>query len=735
VLIVEGVKQALAAHAWAPDNWSIYRITGIWSWLVAGDAEDIPSAPTTYLSLVQGCKVVIVPDADAATKIAVFDGATALGKACEAYGATSVKFARLPGAGKDGVDDLLARLADDAARRNMLHSWVTNAKPKPADLDMRRQKSMRAQLSAERRAKATEASQEDSDSRIPVNVGRDMLQVVLDLVDALNMRRGGVHVFHRSNELVRLRRGDGKDGAIGALRIESLGQSGLRRELLEAVRPFTETPRGPEPAALTNMIVDLVADHYDQLPRLSGITRSPIVLRDGIVLTASGFHAQSGMFLDLTQDVEGIAVPEHPTDADIAEATSLIRDDLFAMDGAGGTDGWVFASEADQTNAIAGLLTPLVRQNVSKAPALLFDGLQRGVGKGECVEIIHRTAFGTPAPIQPTPTTDEEMDKRLTAKLRAGADTIVLDEVQNKDGSSRLDSNSLSAFLTSVLYEGRKLGASEILSSLNLATVFGTGNNIQIPGDMIRRVYTSRLSSDRPDLETRDNFRHDLDTWVPEHRGELLRACLIMIRAWYDRDQPDAPKTFGFKSFTEWQRVIGGILHLAGIRGFLSTVLEVRDSADSEAVDNAEHWRWVELKFPAGTRFAASEVLAQAKADPDAPPPYGVSWDGLDGRKLSMLYGRNPRWYADIRIREDGKVHGGAKAYVVEHLPAGVAVLPSAALAPSPVSVPAGPRPAAGTAPGELIEFTGRGGFKQQAARAMPPMNGKTIAELGGDAS
>jgi DNA polymerase-1 len=732
VLIVEGVKQALAALAWAPETWSIYRITGIWSWRVADDGKDDPGTPTPHLAVVQGRKVVIVPDADAKTNILVFDGATALGEACEAYGASSVKFARIPGAGKDGLDDLLVRLPNDDARRSMLLSWVAKPHGRPADLDKREQKAMRNALDERRAAERSAAPVTAPDGRTPVDVGGDQRQASLDLLDALVECSGGVLVFQRGAELVRVRRAKDGKGADGPLGANTLSRSELRRELLDVTYPYTVSAKGPAPAGIPDSLIDIVADHYDRLPWLTAITRSPLVLADGTVLTESGYHAASGVYLDLTPDVQGIQVPDYPSDTDITEAVSLLCDDLFAMDGADGYDGWAFARVADQTSAIAGLITPVIRAVVRKVPMLLFDGLHRGVGKNGCLDVIHRVAFGAPAPIQTTPKSDEEMDKRITAKLRASADTVCLDEVQDDEGS-RLTSNALGAALTSEIYESRKLGSSEMLSLPQTASWYGLGNNIEIPGDMVRRVYTCRMASDRDDLETRDNFRHDLDTWVPEHRAELLRAVLVLVRAWYARGCPAAPRAFGFKSFTEWQHVVGGILHLAGIRGFLSTVLEVRESADSEFVDNSEHWGWVESLFPAGSRFGASAVLAQAKADRDAPPPYGKSWEELDARKLSMYYGQHPRWYDGLRVREDGKLHGKGKAYVVDRLPAGVAALQGAQ--PNAARTSATPRQAAGAAPGELIDFTGRGGFKQQAARAMPPINGKTIAELDGDAS
>ncbi|MFE5776891.1 hypothetical protein [Brachybacterium sp. NPDC056505] len=730
VLIVEGVKQALAALAWAPETWSIYRIAGIWSWMVAGDGDE-PGSPTEQLSVVLDQDVVIVPDADAKSNPRVFDGAKALGDACKDFGAKSARFARLPGAGKEGVDDLLAACADDEKRRNLLKAWVKNSKAKPADLDKRQLNQLRSRLAEDRAEEDLEAVLSDEgafEGRRGIDVGSDPRQVTLDLFEELSLKRGGTTVFKRNSGMVRLERNDA-----GALVSNELGMHGLHKELLNVACPYTLVKNEPKRVVLGNALLGIVADHWNELPQLQGVTRTPVVRPDGTVNAANGYDAETGMVLDLTEDVLGLEVPEHPSDSDLKDAVSLLRDDLFAPDGAGGYDGWVFKDVSDQANALAALITPTVRAMTGPAPLFLLDGLQPGVGKGGAVDTISKICFGTHAKPQATPKSDEEMDKRISAALLDSADSIILDEVQDEDGTCRLESAALRAALTAEVYSGRELAKTRMLSLPNLATWFGLGNNVQVPRDMARRVVPIRLSSDRPDLENRDYFRHDLGVWIPQMRGKLLAAVLTMVRAWFDRGQPEAPRSFGFASFSTWQRVLGGILHLAGVEGFLGNVMEVRQSADSEAVDNLEHWTWVESAFPAGTRFGAGEVIKQAKLDPDAPPPYGRSWDELDARGLSAYYGQHPKWYGDLRIRHDGKLHGSGKAYVIDVLPSNVAPIPST-VASAPTSAPSPSsdlRPAAGAAPGEVIEFTDRKGFKLTVPRAMPPMRGKTIAELG----
>ena len=718
VLIVEGVKQALAALAWAPYDWSVYRIAGIWSWSV-GDPE-AGGSPTPHLAAVQGANVVVVPDADASTNINVFDGATALGEACQSYGATSVMFSRLPAGGKDGLDDFLAWLKDDEARRQFLVTMVKAAKSRPADLDAGTRKRMRKERLQKASAEG-EAEQATANGLVRVNLAQAPRTVSLALVDALYLRSGGTRLFRRETELVRLRRDDQ-----GALISSFMNSSALHRELLDAVYPVRPNADGGGMAAsaVPQDQLGLVSDHADRFPRLNGITRAPIVRRDGTVVVASGYDEATGLYLDLSPDLADIDIPDMPTEADIREAASLIRDDLLAMDGANGFDGFVFESNVDQTNAAAALITTVVRAWTGPAPLFLVDGIQPGVGKGQLADAIHHTAFGTPMPFQPAPRANDEMDKRITAELAAGVSSICLDEVQDQSGTCRLDHSSLRAALTAEVYGSRRLGESEMLKLPQLATWFALGNNVRVPGDMSRRVVHIRLSSERTDLDTRGHFRHSLSQWVPENRVRLLRAVLVLVRAWFANDQPLAPKPFHFASFSEWQRIVGGILHLAGFEGFLGNVLESRKLSNDLVVDWKEHLEWLESAF-GRSPFSASDAMTLARADDDAAPPYGRNFGDLDPQALSKLWGQNPRWFDDYRIKHQGKVHGGKKAYVIERAP------DTHASVDSPAELNDAPDQGQETASAlEAITTQDPSGFTRQVARVSPRLSGPTIKEL-----
>jgi putative DNA primase/helicase len=106
VVITEGTCQTLATAAHLPDGYAVYGIAGCQSWTKRG-------VPTADLAVVENRTVLIVLDADAATNRNVYDAGVALREACLAEGATSVRFARVPGGKKSGLDDVLGGMAPE----------------------------------------------------------------------------------------------------------------------------------------------------------------------------------------------------------------------------------------------------------------------------------------------------------------------------------------------------------------------------------------------------------------------------------------------------------------------------------------------------------------------------------------------------------------------------------------------------------------------------------------------
>jgi hypothetical protein len=108
----------------------------------------------------------------------------------------------------------------------------------------------------------------------------------------------------------------------------------------------------------------------------------------------------------------------------------------------------------------------------------------------------------------------------------------------------------------------------------------GRADNPALSDEITRRVVRIRIDAktDQPWLRT--GFRHaDLRGWTIEHRADLVWAILTIVRAWVADGQPAGGKTLGM--FDGWAAVLGGILEVAGIPGFLGNLQEFYEQSDA----------------------------------------------------------------------------------------------------------------------------------------------------------
>jgi hypothetical protein len=149
----------------------------------------------------------------------------------------------------------------------------------------------------------------------------------------------------------------------------------------------------------------------------------------------------------------------------------------------------------------------------------------------------------------------------------------------------RLDNPELCKVLTETLHADRAFHTQSKIV-LPVKTVFiGTGNNIQVGGDMPRRCYRIRIDAETSRPFQREGFTiPDLKAWTKRYRGELLAALLTLARAWYVAGKPK-PKRPPLGSYEAWSTTVGGILEYAGIGGFMGNAEEFYEEADTESVE------------------------------------------------------------------------------------------------------------------------------------------------------
>ena len=192
------------------------------------------------------------------------------------------------------------------------------------------------------------------------------------------------------------------------------------------------------------------------------------------------------------------------------------------------------------------------------------------------VDAISTILTGTGTLVMTESRDDEEWRKRITAKLRQIPTIVLIDNLRSK-----LDSSALAAALTAPFWEDRILGVSETIRLPIRCVWIATGNNPEFSNEMARRQVRIRLDARVDQPWRREGFRHpDLMVWVRANRARLVAACLTLCRAWIDAGRPHGRRSIG--SYESWAQVMGGILEVAGIEGFLENLDDMMAASDSE---------------------------------------------------------------------------------------------------------------------------------------------------------
>ncbi len=403
---------------------------------------------------------------------------------------------------------------------------------------------------------------------------RDMSQDVLR-----HLERAKTPIYVRHGQLVRIQRKED-----GTPCIETLTETALKGMLARAMNVVKLTVKGPVHIAPPDTIVkDLLAlGEWPFLP-LDSIIEFPVFRPDGTLIETPGYDAITRLVYVPLPTLRIPPVPVEPTWEQIVDALALIDETIGEFP---------YQNEASKANTVGLLLTPLMRQSITgQVPLALIDATRPGTGKSLLAEIVAMIATGRKAAMMTAPYDDDEWRKRIASTLAEGATIITIDNIK-----ARLQAASLDAALTSSVVKERVLGQSKNGIYSQRATWMATGNNIQIGGDLPRRSYWIRMDARTDKPWRRGGFKHDLEAWVPAHRGELIAALLTLARAWFAAGRPRAsvPRMGNFQS---WADTIGGILaYTQMVPGFLDNLNALYEQADDDAVQWAAFLRaWHEL--------------------------------------------------------------------------------------------------------------------------------------------
>jgi hypothetical protein len=351
---------------------------------------------------------------------------------------------------------------------------------------------------------------------------------------------------------------------------------------------------------------DKVADAYLnlrghwKLPKLAGIVNTPFLRADGSICEAPGYDSASHLLFK-PDGWSFPSVPQNPSKADAVAALKKLS---------GLISTFPFESDADRSVALAGMLTALDRRAMSTAPLFAYTAPAAGTGKSLLTDLSSILAIGRAMPVISQGRTEEEFEKRLGATLLAGDVCISIDNCEVP-----LSGTLLCQALTQTEVDIRVLGLSKNVRCATNITIFATGNNLVIVGDLTRRCLLSSLDAgvERPELR---EFAIDVVEEAGKRRAELVVAGLTVLRAYQvARAGGERIKVKAFGSFAGWSHRIREALIWLGEKDPCDTITKVRENDPQRDLLATVVSQW-ETTLCLGVRYTAHQVISCALGYP-----------------------------------------------------------------------------------------------------------------------
>lgn len=328
-----------------------------------------------------------------------------------------------------------------------------------------------------------------------------------------------------------------------------------------------------------------------RFPRIAGVITTPTLRPDGSILDAAGYDDATRLFHMVDPDIKLHPATKAPTRADAEKALALLSSLLTEFP---------FTDEVSRAVALSGLITPVVRGALAVAPLHAFKAYTPGTGKSYLVDVSSAISTGRPCPVASAAADEQETEKRIAGLLLAGLPITSIDNVNGELGG-----DLLCQAVERPLVQVRPLGQSDMVEIENRSTLFATGNNLRVRGDMVRRTVVCCLDAgvERPEL--RDFKAAPVDA-VMDDRGRYVSACLIIVRAYAGVGRPGMLKPIA--SFEDWSNSVRSALVWLGCEDPAQSMEAARDD-DPELTELREFLGLWHEAF--GTDALAAREVAQ----------------------------------------------------------------------------------------------------------------------------
>jgi hypothetical protein len=333
-----------------------------------------------------------------------------------------------------------------------------------------------------------------------------------------------------------------------------------------------------------------------KLSLLAGVVNTPFLRGDGSICETAGYDPDSHLLFKPEHQIFPL-VQQYPSKADAQGALKQLRKLI---------ESFPFVTQVDRAVALAGLLTVLDRRSMATAPLIAFTSPMAGTGKSLLVDLMGVMATGRLMPVLSQGKNEEEFEKRLGASLLASDACISIDNC---------DAPLSGALLCQALTQGelniRLLGYSRNIGTAMNASIFATGNNLVITGDLTRRCLLGSLDAgvERPELR---EFSIDVIEEAHTRRGELVVAALTILRAWQvARAGGERIRAVPYGGFADWSRRVREPLIWLGEPDPCNTVAKVRENDPHRDLLTAVVMQWKQnLKLNA--QYTVEDIIGRS---------------------------------------------------------------------------------------------------------------------------
>src|ERR1035437_9360665 len=346
---------------------------------------------------------------------------------------------------------------------------------------------------------------------------------------------------------------------------------------------------------------------------LAGIITTQTMRPDGSLLLKAGYDPATRLLL--IDPPPMLPMPNNITRGDMLEALELLNGLLTEFP---------FADNASKTVGMSAFLTTINRGAYSAVPMHVNRAPVAGTGKSYLFDIVSYIAIGQPMPVMAAGGDNVETEKRLGSMLMEGQPLINIDNVNGELGF-----DALCQIITQPIVKIRVLSKSEMRTIENKSTtLFCTGNNIILVGDVTRRAIQAVLNPnmERPELR---EFKQDPVAMVLANRGAYIRACLIICKGYIDLGRPNSAKRLA--SLEGWSDTVRSALIWLGMADPVQSMETIR-ADDPQLLEHRSVL--IEMASIIGegysSRTTAAEILSEADEHGEGYDQVNPKWPGFN---------------------------------------------------------------------------------------------------------